>query len=133
MEQGRTDYPAHFVMKALSMYPDTLYYAYVLNLHSELPDIIQYRFLLNNIQKRDRRRVKWPKPVEDKHVDIVQQVFKYNRQRALETISLLSEQELRDLVAYHKKYIEPRLRHTQKARLLQGSTGDTDENRGTGS
>lgn len=129
METGRTDYPAFFVNKALSMYPDTLYHAYVLNLYSELPDAVQYRYLLNTVQSRDRRRYKWPKPVEDKNLEIIQKIYRYNRQRAAEALSILTKEELRDLVVYYRKHFEPRSRYTQKARNLQSDSGDADENR----
>lgn len=96
-------YDAHTVNRNLSLFPDTLEYANMMNLNYHLENRPQYEFLLNIVRKRNRRwHGSWPKQAKDETLDAVCEVYKCSKQKALEYLTLLNEKQIIEI----KKQLE---------------------------
>ena len=87
-------YPAFMVNRGLSYFPDTIMFANQMNGFAHLDSKLQYQFYLYGISKR-RRFSKWAK--KDPQSDILRAVmdyYKYSEERALEAISILSDEQI---------------------------------------
>jgi hypothetical protein len=87
-------YSPFMINRGLSYFPDTILYANQMNGFFGLENKLQYEFYLYGIQKR-KRFSKWTK--KDKTtdtLDIIVQYYKYNEERALEALSLLTDEQI---------------------------------------
>lgn len=87
-------YPAFFVNKALSQYPDTIMYANEMNIHHAIPSRMQYRYLLNTIRQKRRPNAKWPKKSDDEDLDAVKRYYGYNTQNARSALKILTPDQI---------------------------------------
>lgn len=92
--QAEKDYNAFVVNRSLSYFPDTVLYANMMNMYSEVPKQWQFEFLRGTVPKR-KRFAKWAKK-QDNPTDLaaVQEYYKYSAERALEALSILSKQQI---------------------------------------
>ena len=92
--QAEKDYVPFIVNRGLSYFPDTVFLANEMNRVSSAPKRWQFDFLLNSVSKR-KRFSKWSKKdaVTD-DLTLVQEYYKYSKEKALEALSLLSKQQL---------------------------------------
>lgn len=92
--QAEKDYVPFIVNRGLSYFPDTVFYANEMNLVPFIPKRQQFDFLRHSITKK-KRFSKWAKkdPSPD-DLALVQDVYKYSKERALEALSLLSQEQL---------------------------------------
>ena len=94
-ELAEKDYSPFVVNRNLSLFPDTLEYANMMNLNYHLDNRPQYEFLINIIRKRNRFfKGGWPKVEKDENLDAICEVYKCNRQKAVEYLKLLSKEQL---------------------------------------
>ena len=88
------DYVAFIVNRSLSNFPDTVLYANEMNKYPDIPVEWQFQFLRNSVSKR-KRFSKWhKKPVVTEDVTAVSRYYKYSLEKALEVISMLSDEQL---------------------------------------
>lgn len=88
-------YDAYTVNKSMSLFPDTIEYANIINQNYHLDNRPQYEFLINIVRKRKRFfKGGWPKPLKDENLDAICEVYDCNKQQALEYLKLLSDNKL---------------------------------------
>lgn len=87
-------YPAFMVNRGLSYFPDTIMFANQMNGFAHLDSKLQYQFYLYGISKR-KRFSKWAKKEpQTETLRAVMDYYKYSEERALETISILSNEQI---------------------------------------
>ena len=87
-------YPAFMVNRGLSYFPDTIMFANQMNGFAHLDSKLQYNFYLHGISKR-RRFSKWAKKdPQSETLRAVMLYYKYSEERALEAISILSDEQI---------------------------------------
>lgn len=88
------DYNSFMINRGLSYFPDTILYANQMNGFFNLDNKLQYEFYLYGLPKR-KRFSKWTK--KDKATDtlnVIMRYYKYNEERALEVLSLLTDKQI---------------------------------------
>lgn len=91
------EYNAFMVNRGLSYFNDTILYANAMNGFPSLDNKIQFDFYLHAIPKR-KRFSKWAK--KDQQTDRLKLVmlhYKYNEERALEVLGLLSDDTIKTI------------------------------------
>lgn len=92
--QAEKDYVPFLVNRALSYFPDTILYANEINRAAAIPKKWQFDFLKQSISKR-KRFSKWAKKdAATADLTAVQEFYKYSSEKALEVMSILSEQQI---------------------------------------
>jgi len=90
------EYNSFMINRALSYYPDTVFYANEMNKYNTLDKQIQYDYLRHSIRKR-KRFSKWAKPINNDTVELIMSVYNYNRKRAEEVIDMFSQSDIEKL------------------------------------
>lgn len=88
------EYNPFVTNRHLSQYIDLVLYANEMNIHNELPNRQQFQYLLHSIRKKKRGRMKWHKRVDIDNLSIVKEYYKYNTERAIEALSILTEKQI---------------------------------------
>jgi hypothetical protein len=92
--QAEKDYLPFLVNRGLSYFPDTVLYANEMNRNSGIPKDWQFSFFLNTIPKK-KRFSKWHKKDADSDsLTLVKEYFGYSSEKALEALSILSDEQL---------------------------------------
>jgi hypothetical protein len=87
-------YNAFIVNRALSLFPDTIFFANEMNKSAVLDKKMQHDYLFYSIRKK-RRFEKWPwKKTHVGDLELVQEVYKYSREKALQALKLLTSEQL---------------------------------------
>jgi hypothetical protein len=86
-------YVPFVVNRALSYFTETLTDAQIMTMSSHLDKKLQFHYLLNSV-RRAKRYSKWGKKKEDKDLELVQEYYQCNHQRAKEALSILSKKQL---------------------------------------
>jgi hypothetical protein len=92
-------YNGYMVNRSLSYFPDTVFAANEMNINHQLDSRLQFDFLINIIRKR-KRFSKWDKKKIDGDVEVIKEYYGYSNTKALQVLSLLTPDQLKDL---HKK------------------------------
>lgn len=92
-EQSEAAYVPFIVNRSLSYFTDTLFHANQLNRLPSLDKKLQHDYYLHGIRSR-KRFTKWAKGVKVDDLDAVKQYYKYTDKRAIEALSLLSQEQL---------------------------------------
>jgi hypothetical protein len=103
LESQQFKYEAWRTNSSLSNHIDTLFYSNIMNLNYHLSDDMQYEYLFHSIRKAKRYGKK--KTEEDKLIEkqikeeqekilLIQDFYKYNKTKAKEALSVLSEKHL---------------------------------------
>jgi len=82
--------------RSLSYFADTIFLASEMNLLPGLSHRAQYDFYLHTVRKR-KRYAKWPKTGTLEELEAVMEYFDINKDKARETMRLLSQAELDEL------------------------------------
>jgi hypothetical protein len=91
-------YNPFMVNRGLSFYRDTVFYANEMNRYHGLDYDMQYKFLNGVVKKHKRPYAKWEKAdKKDEVILAVCEAFKVNRQRALEIIRTLNNDNLEQI------------------------------------
>lgn len=93
-EADERAYVPFLTNKALSYHLDTVMYANDMNQHHHIDNKLQFDYLLNSIRPR-KRFGKWAKPIDSDDLKLVQRAFGVNNIIAEQTLSLLSEADLK--------------------------------------
>ena len=92
--QAEKDYVPFLVNRGLSYFPDTVLYANEMNRNSGIPKDWQFSFFLNTIPKK-KRFSKWhKKDADSESLILVKEYFGYSSEKALEALSILSDDQL---------------------------------------
>jgi len=94
-------YNAFIINRALSYFPDTVFYAQEMNINHHLDNLLQHDFLFHSIRKA-KRFSKWSKKDKVSDIEIVQEYFKYSNKRAEEALKILSKKDISEI----KKLLE---------------------------
>lgn len=86
-------YVPFVVNRSLSLFVDCVLYANQLNIYPILDHKLQFDYLLNTLRPRTRFQ-KWPKTISDQDVALVEQYYKYSRQKAKVAVRLLTRDQL---------------------------------------
>lgn len=89
-------YNAYIVNKALSFGIDTVIQANEMNSRPHLDKKLQYDFLINSI-RRKKRYNKWIKSEKQDEIELIKQYYKYNTEKAYQTLELLTEDQLQTI------------------------------------
>ena len=99
--QSEKDYVPFMVNRGLSYFPDTILYANEMNVHAGIPKKWQYEFFLNGVKKK-RRFYKWhKKEPSGEDLKLIIKEYGYSAKRAQEVLSILSEDQIKELRAKH--------------------------------
>lgn len=92
--QAEKDYVPFIINRSLSYFPDTLFYANEINRFASAPKQWQFDFLRLSVTKK-KRFSKWSKK-DSTPADLaaVQEYYKYSQERAMEALSLLTDEQL---------------------------------------
>jgi hypothetical protein len=80
--------------RSLSYHNDTVFFANEMNTRHQLDNLLQYDFLLNIVRSK-KRYAKWSKNNNDGDLLIVKEYYGYNTTKALQTLSILSVDQLK--------------------------------------
>lgn len=84
--------------RAFAMHIDTVMLAEEMNQCHQLAPELQYDFYYYSVRKG--RRFGFPKkPEEVKHLDVVCEYFGYSKQKALEALQLLTDDDIKSIIA----------------------------------
>jgi hypothetical protein len=89
-------YNAFIINRALSYFPDTVFYAQEMNINHHLDNLLQHDFLFHSIRKA-KRFSKWSKKDKVSYIEIVQEYFKYSNKRAEEALKILSKKDISEI------------------------------------
>lgn len=86
-------YVPFFTNRALSYFPDTVFYANEMNCNPNLDKKLQFDYLINSIRKA-KRYSKWAKKKENDDISIVQEYYGYSYEKAKAALSILNKEQL---------------------------------------
>ena len=94
-------YNGFMVNRGLSYFPDTIMYANEMSRYYNAPVEWQYRFYLHGV-KAKKRFSKWAKKdsISD-DVKLISTVYGYSESKALTALSLLTEEQLKEIKALY--------------------------------
>ena len=96
-EQDEKQYPHFIVGRALSQYIDTVLIANEINKYPHADNRLKYDFLINIVKPYRRPFVKWEKKVEPVDLEVVKEYYGYSDAKALEVLSILSDDQINSL------------------------------------
>lgn len=95
-ELAEKGYNAYLTNKALSFYTDTIMYANDMNQYHHLDNALQYSYLINTIRSMKRKHTWFKKDKsDDECIELIQQFYKVNVNRAKEIAAILSEEQMK--------------------------------------
>lgn len=89
-------YVPYMINKGLSFFVDTILYANEMNMAGHLPDVMQQDYYLHSIRPR-KRFSQWFKPENSENVNAVSEFFGYSHDKAVQALSLLSEEDVNNI------------------------------------
>ena len=95
-------YVPYLTNHSLSNNLDTVMLANEMNTHPNLPPVCQYDFLNGTIRK-GKRWGKWNKPTEHPHLELVMAHFCYNKQKALQALTVLTQSDIKAIIESQDK------------------------------
>ena len=90
------DYNPFLTNRAFSYFTDTVHQANEMNQRFHLDHKMQFDYLLNNIRPK-KRFAKWIKNESSEDVSVIKEYYGYNNSKAIEALSVLSEEQLKVL------------------------------------
>ena len=94
------EYVPFVINKCLSYFPDSILYANQCNQMSHLGSKMQFDYLRLSLRKR-KRFSKWLKREDDDKLALIKKHYNYSNHRAREVLSLLSDEQLRNIEALY--------------------------------
>ncbi len=92
--RARKDYKPFFVNRSLSYQPDLINYANMMNENPMIEKKAHYDFLHQAVDKRKRPFRAWIKVKKLDDLAIGKEYYKYSNKKALETLNILSDDEI---------------------------------------
>ena len=95
-------YVPYLTNRAMAMHIDTVMLAEEMNQYHQLGPELQYDFYYYGVRKG--RRFGFPKkPVDNPNLELVQEVFGYSKQKALEALQVLTPSQLHTIMKSQDK------------------------------
>lgn len=85
-----------------SLFPDTIYYAQMMNLNSDLLPDVQMQYYINTVRASKRWR-KWPKKSVSEDIKLLQEVFGYSETKAKTALTSISNAQMKELKKKYKR------------------------------
>ena len=102
-EYGEAAYPAYMVNRAMSQYPDCVQFAAEINLYRDIPNRYSYDYYRNSLRPA-KRYAKWgKKKTREGDVGIVMDHYEISRERAEEYLSILTEDQVKEIASIEKE------------------------------
>lgn len=95
--ENEKDYQPFLVNKAFSYFPDTLFFANLMNTNSHIDKTMQHDYLFYSIPKK-KRFEKWSKIENSEAIDAIKKVYGYSNQKAYAVLSLLNSSQISILI-----------------------------------
>lgn len=95
-ELAEKGYVPFIVNRGLSYYPDTIFHANEMNMHSELDNKLAYEYFLNSIRPR-KRFSKWFKKDESQTIEVIMEYYKCGYSKARDYARVLTEEQVKEL------------------------------------
>ena len=92
-ESDEKDYTPFITNRSLSYFVDTILYANEINQYAQLPNRLQYEYLLNAIPKK-KRFSKWAKKDSSDDIQAVSDYYGYNLVKSAEAIKIINKSDL---------------------------------------
>tara|TARA_B100001063_G_C16634180_1_gene487436 strand:- start:27 stop:392 length:366 start_codon:yes stop_codon:yes gene_type:complete len=92
-----TDYIPYLSNIAFSYSLDTVMLANEMNCHPNMPPECQFDFMNGTVQK-GRRYNKWYKEGDNPHLELVMEYYNYSKQKALQALQVLTQDNIRDII-----------------------------------
>jgi len=90
---NESEYSSFLTNRSLSYHQDCILYANEMNRRFDVPNKLQYHYLLNTIRKR-KRFAKWHKPKVVDDLQIVMEYYLVSRSKAEEYLQILSDDQI---------------------------------------
>ena len=90
-------YIPFFTNKALSYFPDTIFYSQQMNENSHIDKKLQYEYFLNSVSKKSRFS-KWVKPEKQEIIECIKRRYHYNDTKAREALKCLTEDQIKEIL-----------------------------------
>lgn len=91
---SETDYVPFVINRSLSYFPETILHANQMNMSPLLDNKLQFHYLLNSIRPA-KRFAKWVKREDVEDLNVVQQFYGYNAEKAEQALSILTADHVR--------------------------------------
>ena len=111
--ENEKDYNAYVINKALSFHYDCVLQANEMNQYPNLPNLLQYHYLLNKVRGYKRPYQKWVKRETTEDLDAIKEYYDYSNDKARDVMVLLNDAQLEEI----------------KKRLYKGGTNDSKPRR----
>ena len=111
--EDEKDYNAYVINKALSFHYDCVLQANEMNQYPNLPNLLQYHYLLNKVRGYKRPYQKWVKRETTEDLDAIKEYYDYSNDKARDVMVLLNDAQLEEI----------------KKRLYKGGTNDSKPRR----
>lgn len=95
-EQTEDGYNSFIVNRAFSYFPDTIIQANEVNMRSDMDNRMKYDYLYYGVRPR-KRFAKWHKKEDNETLSIIMEYYKYNRNKALECMKILTIEQIAEL------------------------------------
>lgn len=92
-EAAEKVYSRFLINRHLSYFSDAIMFVNVLNKYNQIDKKLQYEFYLN-LLRPSKRFASWKKPIQIEHLEPVKQYYNYNTAKALEALSLLTDEQI---------------------------------------
>ena len=102
VDSSTDGYTPFIINRSFSSFPDTILYANEVNRYYGLPLRQQYHFYKYSIRPRNRF-APWEKQIKDETIEAIKKVFGCNSKRAQETMSILSEDQLKEVTEIYNQ------------------------------
>ena len=93
----RKDYKPFFINRSLSYQPDLIYNANMMNEYPMLDTKAHYDFLHQTVEKKKRPFRGWIKAKKLEDLAVVKEYYKYSNKKALESLNILTENDIKQL------------------------------------
>lgn len=101
-EIDEKDYNPFMINRALSLYPDCLFFANEMNKNYGLPKRCQYDFLISSIRTKKRHFMPWPKKQNNDDIKLIMRHFNYSQPKAFQALQILSEEQIESIRKIYK-------------------------------
>ena len=86
-------YPTYIINRCLSSFTDTVLFANEMNKNPHLPKRLQYDFYINSVKPR-KKFSPWTKKDYIDYLEIVNEYYGYNNQKAHQALALLTPEQI---------------------------------------
>lgn len=93
-EESVKDYNSYMVNRALSFHMDCVLFANEMNGKWQLPNDMQYRYLMQAIRPKRRFSGKWPKKIAEDFTKAVSKYYGVGSREAAEIVTVLTNEQL---------------------------------------